>query len=195
MRIFNGVSLCQKTKQYKPGYIHRLVIGGVGLNLILFLSLTVLGAYFSEHNFYAAYILAQRINIGNFLQRLEALMATTWIISTYFKTALYFYAFVLGTAQLLKLKSYRPLIFPVAFLLYGLTHLIAKDIIFYVKEVPAYWVDWDFTYSIVFPLMLLIVYHIKNASELTPVPYCSSPPAQGRYRAAYEPLRDPRISA
>ncbi|MEK5236014.1 endospore germination permease [Paenibacillus sp. FSL L8-0470] len=139
-----------------------LVIGGVGLNLILFLSLTVLGAYFSEHNFYAAYILAQRINIGNFLQRLEALMATTWIISTYFKTALYFYAFVLGTAQLLKLKSYRPLIFPVAFLLYGLTHLIAKDIIFYVKEVPAYWVDWDFTYSIVFPLMLLIVYHIKK---------------------------------
>ncbi|MBT2288458.1 endospore germination permease [Paenibacillus albidus] len=139
-----------------------LLIGGIGLNLILFLSLTVLGVYFSEHNFYAAYILAQRINIGNFLQRIEAFMATAWIISTYFKTALYFYALVLGTAQLLKLKSYRSLIFPAAFMIYGLSHLISKDIIFYVKEIPAYWVDWNFTYAFVFPLLLLIVYHIRK---------------------------------
>ncbi|ULO09050.1 endospore germination permease [Paenibacillus sp. 19GGS1-52] len=139
-----------------------LFLGAVGLNLILFLSLTVLGVFSSEHQFYASYILAQRINIANFLQRIEAFMAITWIISTYFKTALYFYAFTLGTAQLLKLKSHRPLIFPVGFLIFGLTQLIAKDIIFYIKEIPVYWVDWDFTYAFVLPLMMLIVYHIRK---------------------------------
>ncbi|MGO4953355.1 GerAB/ArcD/ProY family transporter [Paenibacillus sp. DRB1-1] len=152
----------QKQSNTSRNIFISLLIGAVGLNLILFLSLTVLGVYFSEHEFYAAYILAQRINIANLLQRIEALMATTWIISTYFKTALFFYAFVLGTAQLLKLKSYRPLIFPVAFLIYGLSHLIAKNIIFYVKEIPAYWVDWDFTHAIAFPLILLVVYHIRK---------------------------------
>ncbi|MFD1906174.1 hypothetical protein ACFSQ7_22470 [Paenibacillus rhizoplanae] len=35
-------------------------------------------------------------------------MATAWIITTYFKTALYFYAFVLGTAQIFKLKKPPP---------------------------------------------------------------------------------------
>ncbi|ALP35381.1 hypothetical protein ASL14_03525 [Paenibacillus sp. IHB B 3084] len=89
-------------------------------------------------------------------------MVTTWIISTYFKTALFFYAFVLGTAQLLKLKSYRPLIFPVAFLIYGLWYLIVKNIIFYVKEVLAYWVDWDLTNAFAFPLILLVLHHIRK---------------------------------
>ncbi|WP_339248991.1 endospore germination permease [Paenibacillus sp. FSL P2-0136] len=139
-----------------------LCIGSVGLNLILFLSLTVLGVYFSEHSFYAAYILAQKINIANFLQRLEALMATAWIITTYFKTALYFYAFVLGMAQIFKLKSHRPLIFPVAFLIYGLSQLISKDIIFYVKEIPPYWVDWNLTYSLALPLLILVVHKVRQ---------------------------------
>lgn len=151
----------------KQKNLHRnmfifLLIGAVALNLILFLSLSVLGAYFSEHTFYAAYILAQRINIADSLQRIEALMATAWIMSTYFKTALFFYAFVLGTAQLLKLTSYRPLIFPAAFLIFGLTHLISKDIIFYVKEVPAYWVDWNLTHALVYPLLLLLVHRLRK---------------------------------
>jgi spore germination protein KB len=152
----------QKNSKTSRDIFIALIIGALGLNLILFFSLTVIGVFASEHQFYAAYILAQKINIANFLQRIEALMATAWIISTYFKTALYFYAFTLGTAQLLKLKSHRPLIIPTGFLLYGLSQLIAKDLIFYVKEIPAYWVDWDFTLAFVLPLMLLIVYYFKK---------------------------------
>ncbi len=36
-------------------------------------------------------------------------MATLWIIALYFKATLYFYASVLGMAQILNLKDYRPL--------------------------------------------------------------------------------------
>jgi spore germination protein KB len=162
VRDLHGASLCPKKSNTSRNIFIFLLIGAVALNLILFLSLTVLVAYFSEHEFYAAYILAQRINIANFLQRIEALMATTWIISTYFKIVLFFHAFVLETAQILKLKSYRPLIFPVEFLIYGLSHLIAKNIIFYVKEVPAYWLDWEITNAFAFPLILLVVYHIRK---------------------------------
>ncbi|MGN7760912.1 GerAB/ArcD/ProY family transporter [Paenibacillus sp. 22594] len=152
----------QKHSKTSRDIFITLFIAAISLNLILFLSLTILGVYFSEHVFYAAYVLAQRINIGNFLQRIEALMATTWIISTYFKTALYFYAFVLGTAQLLKLKTYRHLIFPVGFLIYGMSNLLAKDIIFYIKEVTPSWLDWDITYALVFPSLLLIVNYIRK---------------------------------
>ncbi|AWV32325.1 endospore germination permease [Paenibacillus sp. FSL H7-0716] len=152
----------QKNSKTSRDIFIALIIGALGLNLILLFSLTVLGVYASEHQFYAAYILAQKINIANSLQRIEALMATAWIISTYFKTAVYYYALTLGTAQLFKLKSHRPLIIPTGFLLFGMSQLIAKDIIFYVKEIPAYWVDWDFTCAFVLPLMLLIVYQFKK---------------------------------
>ncbi|MBY0013362.1 GerAB/ArcD/ProY family transporter [Paenibacillus typhae] len=152
----------QKSDKINRDIFISICAGAVALNIILILSLTVLGVYFTEHDFYAAYILARKINVANFLQRIEAVMATAWIISTYFKTVLFFYAFVLGTAQFLKLKSYRPLIFPTAFLLYGLSQLIAKNIIFYVKEIPAYWVDWNMTYSFVLPLLMLIVFKVRK---------------------------------
>lgn len=139
-----------------------MIFGAVVLNLILFLSITVLGTYLSEHQFYAAYILAQKINIGNFLQRIEALMAIVWVITTFFKTALYFYAFTLGSAQLFNLKGFRSLIFPVGFLVFGLSQLVSKDIVFYLKKIPAYWVDWDFTVCFAIPLLLLIVYYIRK---------------------------------
>ena len=38
------------------------------------------------HNIYISYALSQKINIGNFFQRIEAFMATAWLISTYFKS-------------------------------------------------------------------------------------------------------------
>lgn len=151
----------KKEKSTNKKLFISLFIGSLGLNIILFLSLTVLGVYFSEHEFYAAYILAQTINIGNFLQRLEALMATAWIISTYFKTVLFFYAFILGSAQVLKLKTYRTLIFPGAFLIFGLSRLISKDIILYIKEIPEFWVDWDLTHALLLPLLLLLVHKIR----------------------------------
>lgn len=152
----------RKQSSTKRDILISLLFGAMVLNLILFLSLSVLGTFFTEHNFYAAYILAQKINIGNFLQRIEAFLATAWIISTYFKTAIFLYAFTLGTAQLLKLKSHAPLIFPTGFLIYGLAQIVAKDIIFYVKKVPPFWVDWDMTYSFVLPLIMLIVYAIRK---------------------------------
>lgn len=142
-----------------------MMIGSAVLNLILFLSLTVLGAYLTERHFYTAYILAQKINIANFLQRIEALMAIAWVITTFFKTALYFYAFTLGTAQLFNLKSFRSFIFPVGFLVFGLSQLVSKDIVFYIKKIPAYWVDWDFTVCFVLPLLLMIVYYVKKKSK------------------------------
>lgn len=157
----------KKSKHTNRDIFLILIIGAAVLNLILFLSITVLGAYLPEHQFYAAYILAQKINIGNFLQRIEALMAIVWVITTFFKTALYFYAFTLGSAQLFNLKSFRSLIFPVGFLVFGLSQLVSKDIVFYMKKIPSTWVDWDFTVSFAIPLLLIIVYYVRKSKIRT----------------------------
>ncbi|ANY69929.1 spore gernimation protein [Paenibacillus sp. BIHB 4019] len=129
---------------------------------LVFISLTVLGAYFTEHNIYSTYLLTQKINIGAFLQRIEALMATAWVISTFFKTALFFYAFAVGTAQLLRLSTAKPLIIPTSFLMYGLAMMVAPNLLYYVKTIVPYWIDWDFTYAFVLPMLLIVVYYMKK---------------------------------
>lgn len=142
-----------------------LIIGSTALNLLLFLSITVLGPYLSEHHFYATYVLAQKISVGEFLQRFEALLATVWVITTYFKSTIYFYAFTHGTAQLLRVKNFYTLVLPTGFLLFGLSQLIAQDITFYIHKIPAYWVDWNVTQAFIIPLLLLIVYSIRRSAS------------------------------
>lgn len=138
------------------------LIGGLLLTGIVMISIMVLGAFFTQHNIYASFILSQRISIGNFLERIEAIMATVWIISTYFKAVIYFYCFLLGFAQLFKLKTYRPLILPSGMMLFGMAIIIAPNITYYVSMIVYYWVDWDITCSTVIPLLAIIAYKIRN---------------------------------
>ena len=138
------------------------LIAGLMLAMIVFVSLTVMGSFFTQHNIYATYILTQKINIGGFLQRIEALMAVAWVLTTFIKSCLFFYAFVLGTAQLFKLNTMKPLYVPTSFLLFGLSLLVATDINYYLKTIVPYWIDWDLTYSLVFPLLLLAVHWFRN---------------------------------
>ncbi|MNW30586.1 Spore germination protein YndE [compost metagenome] len=138
------------------------LVAAIALNFILFLSLTVLGLYFSKHHFYAAYILAQKINVANILQRIEALMAVTWVISTYFKIALYHYALAVGISQLCKLKNYELLVLPLGFVIFAMSEILSPTIVFYVKTMPPYWVDWNFTSAFLIPLVLLIVHAIRS---------------------------------
>lgn len=89
-------------------------------------------------------------------------MASVWIIAVFFKTALFFYSFVLGIAHLFRLSSYRSLILPSSMLILAMSILIAPNEIFYLKVVIPYWIDWDLTCGIALPLVLILVHHMKS---------------------------------
>ncbi|QOS76823.1 endospore germination permease [Paenibacillus sp. JNUCC31] len=154
---------------YTLNQTHRTrdVLAAAGLgNLILAalvtISLLVLGAFLTQHNIYASFTLSQKINIGGFFERIEAIMASSWLISTYVKAMVYMYAFVLGTAELFKLKQYRMLILPTSLLVFGLANLVSPSLTFIVITVVPYWVDWDTTLSIILPGLLLLVHMFKK---------------------------------
>ncbi|GBF77150.1 hypothetical protein PA598K_05680 [Paenibacillus sp. 598K] len=141
------------------------MLAGLTLFLVVLMALTVLGVFFTKHNIYATYILTQKINIGGFLQRIEALMAAAWVITTFIKACIFSYAFALGIAQLFKLRTMRPLYMPTALLLFGLALISASDVIYYIVTIVPYWIDWNITYSLMFPLLLLTVHTIRNRNK------------------------------
>jgi spore germination protein KB len=142
-----------------------LVAAGLGnlmLAILVTISLLVLGAFLTQHNIYASYTLSQKINIGGFFERIEAIMASSWLISTYVKAMVYMYAFIVGCAELFKLKQYRILILPVSLLIFGLANLVTPNLTFIVITVVPYWIDWDTTLSIILPGLLLLVHLFKK---------------------------------
>lgn len=138
------------------------LIGFLMLTMIVTVALMVLGPFFTQHSIYASFILSQRISIGNFLERIESVMATIWIISTYFKAVIYFYCFVLGSAQLFTLRSYRPIIMPSGMIIFGMAIILAPTLTYYQVIVSKYWVYWDLTCALVIPLCGLLVCYVRK---------------------------------
>ncbi|WP_019912778.1 GerAB/ArcD/ProY family transporter [Paenibacillus sp. HW567] len=133
------------------------IAGGTLLTVILLTSLLVIGPFLSEGTLYPTFFMAKKISIGDFLQRLEAFLATAWIITAFFKTVLSFYATILGTAQLFRLKNYRSLIRVAAMVIFGLTLIVAPDLEYYMSTFPPYGSLWDLTNGLVIPLLLLLL--------------------------------------
>lgn len=138
------------------------LFGGILLSMLLLVSLLVLGPMLTQHNIYVSYILAQKIDIGRFFQRIEALMAIAWLISTYFKSMLHIFAFIVGTAQLFKMQNYKPLILPSMLLFFAMGVLIAPNIIFYTLTIMPAWFELDITVSTVIPLFLLLIHRFRK---------------------------------
>ncbi|PUB08323.1 spore germination protein KB [Paenisporosarcina sp. OV554] len=155
-------SFINKMKQVKKSFLIGNLIGGIVIIIITFLSVAVLGPENTARQSYPSYELAKRINVGDFVQRIEGLMAALWIIALYFKTVLYFYASVLGMAQILNLKDYRPLTFPLGMIAVVLSLVVYPNVI--------YQQNWDSTtgnslslsIGLFSPLLLVVVYAIRK---------------------------------
>ncbi len=151
-----------KTKQGKKSFLIGNLIGGIVVIIITFLCVAVLGVANTARQMYPSYELAKRINIGDFVQRIEGLMATLWIISLYFKATLYFYASVLGIAQILNLKDYRPLTIPLGMIAIALSLVIYPNVIYEKNWDSTTAVSLSLSIGLFLPLLLVVVYAIRK---------------------------------
>ncbi|WP_458125258.1 GerAB/ArcD/ProY family transporter [Paenibacillus sp. Z3-2] len=137
-------------------------IGNLILAVLVTISMLVLGPFLTQHNIYASFNLSQKISIAGFFERIEVIMACSWLISTYFKAMIYLYAFIVGCAELFKLKHFKMLILPSTLLVYGMANLVAPNLTFIIITVVPYWVDWDTTLGIIFPGMMILIALMKS---------------------------------
>ncbi|MBW7453532.1 endospore germination permease [Paenibacillus sepulcri] len=144
------------------------LFGGMIIFILVLLSTLVLGPTMTSFHIYPSYSLAKKISIGHFLERLEAMLAIIWIFSIFFKTVLYYYATVLGTAQLFRLKDYRMLAAPIGFILFGLAFYFSPNYSYLTEITAKYWPFWDYTYIAAIVLLLLVSYLVKKNKQKAP---------------------------
>lgn len=106
-----------RLKEGRGAFYKGVLIGGIALIIIILLCILVLGENTTARQTYPSYMLAKKINVGNFLQRIEIVMAGMWFISIYFKMSCYFYAANKGLAQIFNIKDYRILVYPLGLMI------------------------------------------------------------------------------
>ncbi|MGI2296271.1 GerAB/ArcD/ProY family transporter [Paenibacillus sp. GXUN7292] len=137
-------------------------IGGILIFCMVILSILVLGPYITVTHIYPSYALAKKIDVGGFLQRIEATLAILWIMTIFLKISVCLYAFTTGIAQLIKIKNEKILFMPFGMILYFLSIILAPNIAYFNRFISQYWSLLDFTFAFVVPLLLLTAFTARK---------------------------------
>ncbi|RBW68182.1 GerAB/ArcD/ProY family transporter [Bacillus taeanensis] len=145
----------------KKGFFIGTLLGGAVLLIVTLLTVLVIGPELTANQRYPSYVLAKKINVGDFITRIEAAMAAIWLITIYFRLMIYIYAAVIGFAQVFELKDYKPLVFPL-----GIIMIVISLHLYPTEAFPTkYFEVWPFyiaLYGLVLPILLLVVYKVRK---------------------------------
>lgn len=146
----------------KKGFYIGTLVGGFIITAFIVLSILVLGVTNTSLRTFPSYTLAQKISVGDFLQRIEIIMAFMWMVTIFVRSFVYFYASLIGISQMLKLKDHRPLILPLGMITIALSQIVHGNIIHSDKYNQQTWPLAIAIFAIVLPLLLLFVAKLRR---------------------------------
>lgn len=137
----------------------NLTIGVIGF-LFLIAALTTISLFnpkFTQTMDNPMFQVVRYINVGDFIQRIDVVIFSMWIVGVFVKITVFFYAGCLALAQLLNLKEYKALTFPYGSLLVSLSILLFKNASEMLKALDTY-IPWYYLiYQLIIPVLFLIL--------------------------------------
>lgn len=156
--IFGGV---KDRKSFYRIFLHGLGIGGILVLFISYRNILVLGPNTISNVYFPSYTAVGRINVGDFIQRIEGTVAVVFVICVFMKLSVCLLAAGQGIAKLLDLCSYRSVVVQIGLLITYLASALFDNIMemdyFDMKVYHFY----AFPFQVVFPLLLLLAAEIK----------------------------------
>lgn len=91
---------------------YGMAISGVLLTALVAIFVCFTGTSFTPRIIFPIFYMSRYIQVGDFLMGLEAVFMSLWLFSSYLEILVFYYQPVVGLAQWLNLKDYKPLIIP-----------------------------------------------------------------------------------
>ncbi|MDP4162397.1 MAG: endospore germination permease [Bacillota bacterium] len=138
------------------------LLGGAALFIVLLVTILVFGAGITQNQQYPTYILGKKIHIGNFLRRIEVIVAILWFLSMFFKMALLFYSSAKSFSQLFKLSDERMVLLPFGTVTLVLSINVYPNVAFFIQFVTKTWPVYAMTYGLILPVLLVMIAKIRK---------------------------------
>lgn len=149
-------------KKVRKPFLVGMFIGGFSIVTITFVAIAVLGASSIERHIYPSYAIARKISLGNFIQRIEAMVAGIWFISIFFKLTVFFYSSTLMLTEILQLREYRFLTLPLGMITILLSIVGSRDITYFNWMISVAWTPYSMTFGLFLPLLTLCIAIVKK---------------------------------
>jgi spore germination protein KB len=148
----------------KKVWLSALISGGLILSYTTSLNLTVLSVEQVETSTFPLLSTIGKINLFDFIQRMDVIVVLSFLITVFFKVSIFFYGAIIGIVDLFKLKHPQPIILPMGVIILFLSMAIASNFAEHIEEglkLAAYYISIPFL--VIIPLIMLIVVMIRNS--------------------------------
>ncbi|CQR48303.1 Spore germination protein YndE [Paraliobacillus sp. PM-2] len=105
---------------------------------------------------------ARYISIADFLQHVESIIMALWVTGMFIKISVFYYAVVIGVAQWLDLTNYRPIVFPIGFLLVVVSIWSTPSLQKLIDFSGTTWPFYAFLFQMLIPISLLFIAIIRK---------------------------------
>lgn len=143
-------------------YIHGLLIGGILIFAISLTNILVLGVDIASALYFPSYALVARLNIADFLQRLEAISAIIFILGGFIKVSILLLAATKGLTKFFGYTDYRFMVTPIALLACNLSYFEFDSIMHYDNFNKIIYPYYSFPFQVILPIMILVTAVIKK---------------------------------
>ncbi|UQZ34696.1 spore gernimation protein [Paenibacillus sp. PK3_47] len=142
-----------------------LLISGVIMIAISLRNLLMLGPDILSGLYFPSYVAVSRINIGDFLTRIEGSSAIIFVTALFVKVSVCLYAASRGIATVFKLKSYRSVVLQTGLIMVYLAEFIYQDIMqmqyfsYHIYKIYA------LPFQVIIPVLLWIVAEVIRYND------------------------------
>ncbi|TMV48915.1 spore gernimation protein [Paenibacillus mesophilus] len=158
--LFPFVNDRNKGLKAATGSVAAVAFTMVVINLV---ALFLLGKD-TANELYPLIVASRYISVADFFENLEAVAMAIWVLGIFLKLSLFYYAAVLGTAQLLDLSGYGSIVFPLGLLITLLSFWYVPN----VSSLFQFFTMYPF-YAMLFqaflPMLLLAVGWVRHAKR------------------------------
>lgn len=148
----------------KKVWLSALVSSGLILSLTVTMNIAVLGVDVTERATFPALATIGKVNLFDFIQRLDALVVFTLLITVFFKASILLYGTIIGLVDLFKLNNHQQILLPIGGILIFLSMTVASNFSEHIEEGHNFVIPYIFVpFFMIIPLLMLLISMIRNA--------------------------------
>ncbi|MBE5101461.1 GerAB/ArcD/ProY family transporter [Priestia aryabhattai] len=154
------------SKKAKVTMLCATGLSGINLAITMLINISVLGVNLTARSQFPLLSTVETIQVADFLERLDVFFMLAMVIGIFFKVCVLFYAAVIGTANLFKIKSPSRLAYPLGIIILFLSITIASNFQEHLHEglYAAKFILHIPLFAII-PSILLLIAFLKNRQK------------------------------
>lgn len=161
--VFLMIAVFLNKREKTKSSILKAVLFTCPILIIIAIRNTAVLGPFAEFTLFTSFSALRLIDLANIISRIEILVAFNFLTIGFIYVSVTYYGVVLGTAQLFKMRSYKPLVLPIGVFYFINSLTIFDNIIETINYTFNIYPYFSLLFEFFLPLLTLIVAAIKKS--------------------------------